>query len=136
MARGVRHLVDVVAILGLGILCLPILLLLLPDFLESRGEARTMIAYSNVNRLRESLGEGPVSGAALPDCDPWERPYRVVPLADGGFRVLSSGPNRTSSANGIDEDDIYSDMPQSPLKPFRETKRRQSLIALSVTGGI
>jgi hypothetical protein len=135
MASRSTALVDVLAIFGIGIICLPILLLLLPDFLESRTEARIAMAYSDVLHIRESVCGVTSQRTDATVRDPWGQPYRIVPFTRGGCRVLSSGPNQTSPPGGADEDDIYSDMPTSPVKSILAGKKRQSLTALVVAGG-
>lgn len=72
----------------------------------------------------------------LEELDPWENPYQVRRIGDGVIRVLSSGPNGQSPVEGIDEDDIYSGMPVSPVEKFRHQKRVQWWIALAESGGV
>lgn len=46
---------DAIVIIGIGILCLPLFLYLLPDIEASRNEARLMIAHNETRRLSQSL---------------------------------------------------------------------------------
>lgn len=121
---------DVFAVLGIGVLCFPIMVLLLPNFEQARSEARISMAYHDVRRLsRPAAGQSSPSNET-PEMDPWGKPYQMSLLGDDRFRVSSSGPNMISPDTGFDEDDIFSDMPTSPLTPFRIQKKRQFLIAI------
>jgi len=136
MARRQITVIDVVAVFSIGLVCLPILMALMPYVEQSRTEARISKAYHDVRRLHESAVAGiPAPTITLPDRDPWGQPYRLVPLNGGHVRVLSSGPNMSSPATGTDDDDIYSDMPASPMKAIIARKNRQWLVALGVTAG-
>ncbi|MEZ6059894.1 MAG: hypothetical protein R3C19_05990 [Planctomycetaceae bacterium] len=64
--------------------------------------------------------------------DPWGQQYRLMVLPGGESRVLSSGPNMVTGDDGVDDDDIYSDMPVSPMEPFRQRHRRELLVAIGV----
>lgn len=131
-----RWAVDLIVVLGIGLLCLPILILLLPDLDEGRTEARMAQAYRDVQRLRDSLAAETLATAeVLSDRDPWDQPYRALPLKDRGVRVVSSGPNQTSPVDGLDEDDIYSDMPASPTAAIIARKHRQLVAALGIAAG-
>jgi hypothetical protein len=129
MARAREVIPKIAVVLGIGVLCLPIFLLLMPYVEQSRTEARMMMTYIEVCGLAESL-ETQAAGAPLPRLDLWYQPYQIQPLPDGGVRVLSTGPNRSTSPGSLDEDDIYSDMPESPSKPIQRQKQRQWLLAL------
>jgi hypothetical protein len=123
---------DVIAMLGIGAVCLPTAAWLMPNIEQSRTEARIGQAYLDVKRLHESLAEkAPTQPEALPERDPWGEPYRVVPT-DGGFRVVSSGPNQVSPPEGLDEDDIDSDRTDSSAK----AKQRQFLLAIFSAVGL
>ena len=145
MGRRKPTFIDVVAILGIGIVCLPIFLALMPYVEQGRTEARIAQTYHDVRQLRDSHRstqppdkldpETTATKVALPDIDPWGQPYRLVWLDGEQVRVLSSGPDMSFSANGTDNDDIYSDMPTSPLQPIRARRNRQWLIAAAVTVG-
>jgi len=63
------------------------------------------------------------------------QPYRLVPLGEGRIRVVSSGPNKHSPHPGVDDDDIYSDMPVSPRAAIIAQKNRQWLFAFAVAAG-
>lgn len=121
-------------VLGLGFVCLPVLLALMPYIEQGRTETRTATAYHDVQRLRdEYVRQGLTDAAEMPRADPWGTPYRVVPLEGHQVRVVSAGPNMYMPADGTDGDDIYSDMPVSPMDPFRAARNRQWLVALSVS---
>lgn len=105
-----RTVVNAIAIIGIGIICFPVFLMLLPDLNESREEARIFVACAEVQYICESLSNEKTSEsiASLPVLDPWDKPYRITPLDEKHFRVLSSGPNMTFAATGSDTDDINS----------------------------
>jgi len=44
----------------------------------------------------------------------------------------SSGPNASFGEDGFDEDDIYSDMPDSPLRPMYTRKKFEANLAILV----
>jgi hypothetical protein len=136
MAPLSRYAADAFAVLGIGVFCLPILLLLMPSMEMARSEARISMTYNEVRRLRSSMVTArPAQAATLPERDRWGQPYQVRPLANGDIRVLSPGPNQSSPRDGLDQDDIYSDMPESPGKAIIDRKKRQSLIAVGVSLG-
>lgn len=141
-----------VVLLGLGIVCLPLFLMLMPYVEASPTEARLLQAYMQVHQLRDEHRNLRLEASAsdalatpdaatgstirLPQTDPWGQHYRLVSLGGshtGQFRVYSSGPNMSSPSSGVDHDDIYSDMPVSPLAAIYARKKRQWLIALSAT---
>lgn len=126
-----------VAVLGIGILCLPVLLFLAPDIEEGRNEAQLSSAFHDVQRLHRALAAGADrhTAIALPELDPWGRPYQVIPLEGGRFRVLSSGPDMSSSATGVGDDDIYSDMPGSPIDAIVARKKQQLFLAVAASAG-
>lgn len=136
-------LTDIFAVLGIGILCIPLFLMLIPYIEASRSEARIAEAYSRVLELLDSYNAAqPPSEATnktinstveLSDIDPWGTPYRVVKLHGNQVCVFSAGPNMKFSTIGTDGDDIYSDMPVSPLALIRARKNRQWLVAIGVT---
>ncbi len=64
--------------------------------------------------------------------DPWGQRYRLIVLPGGESRVLSCGPNMATGGDKMDNDDIYSDMPVSPMKPFQQRRRRDLLVAIVV----
>jgi hypothetical protein len=123
---------DVVAVLGIGVACLPIALLLLPDLEQSRGQARIAQAYTDVLRLHERMTP-PERETELDEKDPWGQPYRLVPLENQRFRVVSSGPNGSSSStNELQGDDISSDLTTSPIALMLAKQRVQLVAALGV----
>ena len=127
-----RQYVSVLAITTIGIILVTMLLLLVPNIEQSRTETQLSIAFDETQRLRRELidKESLDSATTLPDLDPWGQPYHVVPLDAGAIRVLSSGPNKSFSPEGIEKDDIYSDMPVSPAKMIQARKKRQWLITM------
>jgi hypothetical protein len=130
----------VFAILGIGLACFVLFLLLLPNLEMARSEARIAQAYRDVRQISEAhrRASSPdlLTTDAIPDTDPWGKPYRLVRLNEGEARALSSGPNMASPEVGVDGDDIYSDMPVSPMAPIWAEKNRQILIAFGVSGGL
>ncbi len=123
---------DAIVIIGIGMLCLPLFLYLVPNIEASRNEARLMSAHNDTQRLSRSAGsKASDSGEKLPDLDPWGQPYRVVVLDTRQVRVMSSGPNRSFSPTGLDTDDIYSDMSDPPHLAIVKRKQRQIVAAMS-----
>ena len=129
MARAREVIPKIAVVLGIGVFCLPILLLLMPYVEQSRTEARMAMTYLVVRRLSASIADKS-AGAPFPAVDFWGRPYQVQSLSNGTLRVLSSGPNRSTPTGSLDKDDIYSDIPESPIKPIQRQKQRQWLLAL------
>ncbi|MHB1036587.1 MAG: hypothetical protein ACYC35_17865 [Pirellulales bacterium] len=151
MARPnvISYVPNLIAVAGLSFV---VFLLLAPNVEESRLESRRLRAYYDVCRLAQQYEANPARtpvpakvapGAAeqtpskveLPDKDPWERPYFVVSVRDGGqtrLRVCSSGANTSSPKSSFDEDDIYSDMPIPPLEQIMADKRHQLCVAGAV----
>ena len=129
---------DGIAVLGIGIICLPVFLLLIPNIEMSRSEARLFMAYHEVRRLQQSLvnNDNSDSVTTVTGLDPWGQPYRVVSLDGYVLRVVSAGPDTSFSPTGIDEDDIYSDMPLSPFEAVVNRKRSRILIALGTALGL
>ncbi len=124
---------KVLVIAGLGFGCLPLLIALGPDFKPARKEARIGQAYLEVRYRKSHASES--AAYPLPPADPWGQPYRLIKVKGKVVRVESSGPNMSSPDTGYDNDDIYTDMPESPLAPFRVERNRQLLIALGITAG-
>jgi len=134
VTTGKVPITDVAAVAGIGLICFPLLLLLLPNLEASRTEVRISQAYMEVRRIHQSVVHEPqVPMEALPVRDPWGQPYRHVALDGDHLRVVSSGPNMSSPPTGTDDDDVYSDMPASPTLAITARKNRQWLIALAVT---
>jgi hypothetical protein len=131
---------HLVVIIGFGIVCFFLLLLLAPNIEESRTEARLAEAYNRVCQISKAYHETPspklFATHDIPDTDPWGQPYRLVEADDNQVRALSSGPNMVSPKTGVDYDDIYADMPKSPVAPIRAKKKKQFVIATSVSAGI
>ena len=134
MAAVIRILIDAAIVLGIGILCLPIVIFLCPDLETSRNEARVDQAYHEVRRLRDAvLADPPMQSTTLADRDPWGQPYRV--FIDNGMRVLSSGPNQVTPDMGNDVDDIDSQMETSPTADRNVWKQRQVLASVVLALG-
>jgi len=104
----------VFVILGIGLVCFVLFLLLLPNIELSRSEVLIAKAYLDVRQIsdahRRTPSPGPSTTDAIPDTDPWGKPYRVVHINEQKVRALSSRPNMSSPEVGVDGDDIYSDM--------------------------
>ena len=140
MSRRQSVIPDVFAVLGIGLACFVLFLLLLPNIEHSVSEVRIAKAYHDVRQISDAHCRTPSpdlsTTEAIPDTDPWGKPYRVVRINEQKVRALSSGPNMSSPEVGLDGDDIYSDMPVSPMAPIYAEKNRQFLIAFSVSVGL
>lgn len=123
---------DAIVITGIGILCFPVFLYLLPYLEASRSEARLMTAHNETRRLSQSTISEASDGTVqvLSDLDPWDQPYRMVLLDTGQMRVVSSGPNKSYSPTGFDADDIYSDMLDPPYVATARRKQWQIIGAM------
>ena len=114
MSNRVQHVLTFIAMTGVAFF---VFLLLLPNLKMGRNEARTIQTYNEVHRLRdEYTGTIPRSRIELDENDIWGNPYIVEPTEDGRVRIRSTGMNGQFEPNG---DDIWSDMPTSPMQPFR-----------------
>lgn len=122
---------NVVGVLGLGICCFPIVLLLMPNVEQPRSQARLAQAYRDVRRLNNDLHEIPPDRRETQEVDPWGQPYRFVFADDVVVGVMSLGPNQVSPESTFDTDDIYSDMSTSPTAPYE----RRTRFGLSVAVG-
>ena len=141
MAIGKLECVDILMMLGISVACFVAFLTLIPDVKPARSTVRAMQSYHDVCELVESYeaaqpvikpaAEGTISTAELSEADPWGTPYRLVKDGDGQVRVFSAGPNMAFASDGIDKDDIYSDMPVSPFEAFSAHTNRQWLVALA-----
>ena len=127
---------DRFAIVGIGLLCLPLLLVFGPLIEETREEVRQVQAYNITRQIQERMAKDPDDGSLVKELDPWGNPYQFRRGGDGAIRVLSSGSNGESPVDGVDEDDIYPDMPVSPGAKIRRQKRMQWLISLAATTGV
>ncbi|OAI57921.1 hypothetical protein AYO47_00065 [Planctomyces sp. SCGC AG-212-M04] len=128
---------DRLAIIGLGLLCLPLLFELGPFIEESRGEARAIQAYNLARQLQTQADRVRADAPdKLEELDPWGNPFQVRHAGDGAVRVVSGGPNGQSPVEGIDADDIYADMTDPPAVRIHRQKRMQWWIALGETGGV
>lgn len=132
-----RH---VFAILGIGIPCFLVFVWLMPDIEASRSEARIVQAYNDVRQMsaahRETASPDLFSVHEIPDTDPWGQPYRLVAINEKQVRALSCGPNMHTAEVGVDHDDIYSDMPASPMALIFSAKKRQLMIAVGISAGL
>ncbi len=95
------------------------------------------MAYRKVRNLQVEYQDQPDpptrSRIELPEKDPWKRPYLLQSFSKNGqmrIRVFSEGPSSET-----EEDDIFYDMPNSPLLPFQQQRKQQILIATLTAGG-
>jgi hypothetical protein len=123
---------ELVCITGV---CLVLFAMMMPWLDQGRTEARTAFAWIQVRQIRRAIGN-PAETEPLPEKDPWDQPYRTLNLPDGSIRVLSTSNNQTTSPDRPDADDIYSDMPMSPLVPFERRRTFEWCRALAVAGGL
>ena len=71
------------------------------------------------------------TGLSPPRTDESHAPYvRLTPIRSVCCRLVQIC---RLNQNGTDNDDIYSDMPISPMEPFRTCRNRQWLVAFAVT---
>jgi len=117
-------------IVVIGAISFPVFLKLMPDIEQGRTEARITQAYNEVRTFAEARRDEVTDQPGTVDEDPWGAPYRFVMLKDGRLRVISSGQNMVSPKNGVDDDDIYSDMPTSPTDIIHAAKNQQWFFAL------
>lgn len=145
---------DIAVLTGLGMLCLPLWLSLIPILEQGRTEARISWAFIQVRQLQNEIASFPDAANAkfptgdadlndaravtqLSEVDPWGQRFQMVTSRDGSLiRVFSRGPDLSSTKDGLDPDDIASDMTVRPTKRFDDRRHRQWLIALSVTGAV
>jgi len=127
-------------VLLIGLLCVPLFLYLLPNLEQSRNEARIAQTYHEVWRLSRLSHDKVVRTQNVHsdnnDVDPWGQPYKWIAVGDDSVRVVSSGPNMKFAESGVDEDGIYSDMPDSPALAMRTEKDHQLLLAFVVALGV
>jgi len=117
----------------LGIAAAVLFVSICPAIEENRLEARIGYTYYQVREIAEAN-----VGKTLSDFenlelgnDPWEQPY-LVAESDEGWRVISAGPNQVTPEEGLDDDDIHSDMASSPSDAIFAAKQFRLLIALSL----
>jgi hypothetical protein len=127
---------NVVVVLGLGLCCLPIMLLLMPNAEEHRSQARLAQAYIGARRLHRGLHAIPPDRRDPLEVDPWKHPYQIVFVDNVAVGVMSLGPNQMSPESGFDADDIYSDMPTSPMASSERRNRFQLSGAVGVAAGV
>lgn len=125
----------VVELAVVSAICLTVFALMMPNIKESVQEARIRQAWGNVRQIRKSL-DNPSGKDDLPVKDPWGQPYLNRTLPDGSIRILSTGANKATTEDGPDADDIYSDMPTSPLDPFSRRRAFEWSRAYFVAGGL
>ena len=133
MASGCRPLVDFLTVLVIGGVCFVVsALTLTPNVKPGRNEIRLAQTWIDVRCIRDAtVAEGQLSFGDRSPEDPWGEPYWLEPGRGGKPRIVSSGPNGTSPDGGLDEDDIHSDMADSPTKPISDRRNRQWLLALA-----
>ncbi|MBX3449943.1 MAG: hypothetical protein KF777_10310 [Planctomycetaceae bacterium] len=103
-----------IKLLGMAAFSLVVLAVALPPLDQGRQEARFAQAYSQARAIQQ----GQLSAETL---DPWGSPYLIIEGKETIIRVVSSGPNGTSHANGFD-DDIWSDMTEPPHRRFERAR--------------
>ncbi|QDT00216.1 hypothetical protein HG15A2_35510 [Adhaeretor mobilis] len=130
---------NVFAVLGNGVACFLLFLMLIPNIEAGRTEARLISAYNRVCEISRAHQETPSRELFvmhdIPELDPWGQPYRLVDIGGNRVRALSSGPNKKTPQVSVDQDDIYSDMTTPPFEPIRANKKKQLLIAIVVSAG-
>lgn len=133
MASGCLSLVRFLTMLVNGGVCFVVsALTLMPELEQGQNESRLAQAWTDVRCIRDAtIAEGQLSFGDLSPEDPWGQPYWLVPGRGGKPRIVSSGPNGTSPDDGLDEDDVHSDMTDSPTKPISDRRNRQWLLALA-----
>lgn len=90
------------------------------------------MAYNDVQRLQhEYVGEAARVPSELGESDPWGNAYAVQMVDDGQIRVTSAGRNGQFEFSVGDNDDIWSGMASSPMKPFETRRNREWIRALS-----
>ena len=141
---------NLVVLMGLGVMCLPLWLSLIPHLDQGRQEARTAWAFIQVRRLHNEttgseneVGSGETSEEGvnvvteLSDLDPWGQHYQLVTRhgkETRTVRVFSFGSDESSASGGLDQDDIASDMKVRPTQQFDNLRRSQWLVAFGVSG--
>ncbi len=133
MKITLEQLATISVLTGLSVV---IFVMLIPDVLGGVQEARTGMAYSDVRSLQDKFaGEAPREPTELEQRDPWGNAYVVQAEDDGGVRVTAAGPNGVFDSTAAGSDDIWSDMPTSPLGPFHTQRRWGWVRAFSVGFG-
>lgn len=128
---------QVLVVLGIGSACFLIFLMLIPNIEASSTEARLTVAYYQVRRISEAYLLTPsdelFTTHEIPEEDPWGQRYRLIEVDVEHVRALSCGPNMRTPEVGFDQDDIYSDMPESPVAPIHAAKKLQFTLAIGVS---
>ncbi|MEZ6052196.1 MAG: hypothetical protein R3C02_12515 [Planctomycetaceae bacterium] len=124
--------VKFLTITVLGGLSFVVLLMLAPNIEQSLSESRISHAYNQVRYLADPHSSDSDDGLG-PPVDPWGQPYQFVNDEDRIVRVVSFGPNMSSPADGFDDDDIYSDMPKSPMEAIKREKNLHWLFAFGIS---
>jgi len=126
--RVLKHAVNMIAIAGIS---LAVVAICAPNIEASRIEARTIQTYNEVHRLRdEYVGDIPSGRVELDEHDVWGNAYVAEPAENGQIHIRSAGSNGRFESN-TDGDDIWSDMPTSPMQPFRTRKNREWMRAFA-----
>lgn len=138
MSRLLSFMLNVFVVIGIGLLCLPLFLYLMPYLEQSQTEARLAQTFNEVRRISLEFGAKDVpqtnDQTEISGTDLWGMPYQFSRIDDGQVRVMSTGPNMSTTESGFDEDDIYTDMPVSPTVPIQARKNRQFLLAFAAWG--
>jgi hypothetical protein len=99
-----------------------------PNIEESREEARSTQAFMDA----QEIGAGTLRLSTL---DPWGMPFQISKDANNGLVVTSFGPNKSTGANGFDDDDVSSAMSFPPHKRMMRRKQVQSMTTLILSVG-
>lgn len=125
-----NHFIMVATITSISIV---VFAMLAPDVDQSAQEVGASRAYSDVRTLRdEFVGEAPHEPTELEDLDPWGNTYIIQAIDDDELRVASAGPDGVFDSTVPRSDDIWTDMPTSPLEPFQTQRNRELLRAIAV----
>lgn len=122
----------VIIVAGFGVYCVPFFVQVAwIVYYGPRAHARLAMTYRYVCKLSVADRDDP-SFSELPTHDVWGQPFQFSKTDEDLTRVMSSGPNGVSPESGFDADDIYSDMPASPMDPIEARLRRQMIVATGI----
>ena len=141
---------DFAVLAGLALVCLSLCLSLIPNLEHGRTEARIAWAFIQAKTLHNEIAsstngvasDGTANARAstvteLSDLDPWGRHFQLVTrIGKEGriVRVFSFGPDESSTSDGLDRDDIASDMKVRPTQRFEDRRRSQWQFAYGMSG--
>lgn len=133
MQTDCRRIADALTVLVFGGLCLVVsALTLLPPVEQGRREARVAQTWIRVRQIQRDLPVDARIGPIPHEVDPWGNPFQAEQSGNGGLQVISPGPDGATPDNGLDEDDISSDMQESPSLPVSR-RRNWQLVSVLVT---